>query len=61
MDEDLEKIIRGALDEAQTAGRDVKGQTDHAAAAIRDLRPDLSAHDALNAINIVHWFLRPQS
>ena len=50
MDEDLANIIRRALDEAKATGRDDTGQTEHAVRKVRELRPDMTAMDALNAI-----------
>jgi hypothetical protein len=57
MDEDLAKIIRQALDEAKATGRDQSGQSDYAVKRVLELRHDMSARDALNAINLVRWFL----
>ncbi len=57
MDEDLANIIRQALDEARSAGRDDTGQTEHAVRKVRVLRPDMTGTDALNAINLVRSFL----
>ncbi len=57
MDEDLANIIRKALDEAKATGRDDTGQTERAVRKVRELRPDMSATDALNAINLVRSFL----
>ncbi len=57
MDEDLANIIRRALDEARVAGRDDTGQSEHALRKVGKLRPDMTATDALNAINLVRSFL----
>ncbi len=57
MDEDLAKIIRRALDEAKAAGRDHTAQTDYAVKKVLELRHDMTASDALNAINLVRSFL----
>ena len=57
MDEDLAKIVRNALDEAQAAGRDHSGQTEHAVRRVLELRHDMTESDALNAINLVRSFL----
>ena len=57
MDEDLANIIRRALAEARAAGRDDTGQTEQAVRKVRELRPDMTATDALNAINLVRSFL----
>ncbi len=57
MDEDLANIIRRALDDAKDAGRDDTGQTENAVRKVRELRPDMTATDTLNAINLVRSFL----
>jgi hypothetical protein len=57
MDPDLENVIRQALAEARATGRDDTGQTEHAVRKVRELRPDMTATDALNAINLVRSFL----
>ncbi len=57
MDEDLAKIIRRALDEAKAAGRDHTAQTEYAVKKVLELRHDMTASDALNAINLVRSFL----
>ncbi len=56
-DEDLANIIRRALDEAKAAGRDHTAQTDYAVKKVLELRHDMTASDALNAINLVRSFL----
>ncbi len=57
MDEDLANIIRTALDEAKTAGRDDSGQTEYAMRKALELRPDMTDTDVRNAINLVWSFL----
>ncbi len=57
MDEDLAKIIRRALDEAKAAGRDHTAQTEYAVKKVLELRHDMTASNALNAINLVRSFL----
>lgn len=57
MDEDLANIIRTALDEAKTAGRDDTGQTEHATKRVLELRHDMTDTDIRNAINLVRSFL----
>jgi hypothetical protein len=57
MDEDLANIIRRALDEAKTAGRDDNGQTEYATKRVLELRHDMSDTDIRNAINLVRSFL----
>ncbi len=57
MDEDLANIIRTAIAEANTAGRDDTGQTEYAMRKVLDLRPDMTDTDVRNAINLVRSFL----
>ena len=57
MDEDLAKIIRRALDEAKAAGRDHTAQDEYAVKKVLELRHDMTASDALNAVNLVRSFL----
>ena len=53
MDPDLESVIRLALADALAAGRDHMSQTMIAVQAVQQARPDLTAADALAAVNIV--------
>ncbi len=53
MDPDLENVIRQALADAEAAGRDHLGQTEHAVRAALQVRPDMTASDALTAVNMV--------
>ncbi len=53
MDPDLENVIRQALEDAQAAGKDHMGQTEHAVRAVQRARPDMTASDAMAAINLV--------
>ncbi len=53
MDPDLENVIRQALADAQAAGRDHVGQTDLAVQAVLQARPDMTASEALTAVNLV--------
>ncbi len=57
MDEDLANIIRTAIAEAKTAGRDDSGQTENAMRKVLDLRTDMTNTDVRNAINLVRSFL----
>ncbi len=50
---DLENVIRQALADAQAAGRDYLSQMEHAVRAIRRARPDMTASEALTAVNLV--------
>ncbi len=52
MNPDLENVIRQALGDAQAAGRDHTGQTELAIRAVQRARPDMTASDALAAVNL---------
>ncbi len=52
MDPDLENVIRQALGDAQAAGRDHLSQTELAVRAVQRARPDMTAADALAAVNL---------
>ncbi len=53
MDPDLERVIRQALEDAQAAGKDHMDQTWLAIQAVQRARPDMTAADALAAVNLV--------
>ncbi len=53
MDPNLENVIRQALADAQAAGRDDMGQTVLAVQTVQQARPDMTAADALAAVNLV--------
>ncbi len=53
MDPDLERVIRQALADAEAAGRDYLTQTEEAVRAVLRVRPDMTASDALTAVNMV--------
>jgi hypothetical protein len=53
MDSDLENVIRQALGVLKAAGRDDMGQTVLAVQAVQRARPDMTAADALAAVNLV--------
>ena len=53
MDPDLENVIRQALEDAQTAGRDHLSQNELTVQAVQRARPDMTASDALAAVNLV--------
>ncbi len=53
MDPDLENVIRQALEDAQAAGKDHMNQTWLAIQAVQRARPDMTAADALTAVNLV--------
>ncbi len=53
MDPDLENVIRQALADARDAGKDYLTQTEEAVRTVRQVRPDMTASDALVAVNLV--------
>ena len=53
MDPDLENVIRQALEDALAAGKDHLSQTEHAVRTVQRARPDMTASDALAAVNLV--------
>ncbi len=53
MDPDLENVIRQSLADARAAGRDHLGQTEHAVRAVLQARPDMTASEAVTAVNLV--------
>ncbi len=50
MNHDRENVIRQALANAQAAGRDYVAQTEEAIRVVRQIRPDLTASEALMAV-----------
>ncbi len=52
MDPDLENVIRQALGDALAAGKDHLSQTEFAVRAVQQARPDMTASDALAAVNL---------
>ena len=52
MEEALERTIRRALADAQAAGEDYLGQTELAVRTVRQARPDMTAHEALTAVEL---------
>ena len=53
MDPDLENVIRQALGDALAAGKDHLSQTVLADQVVQRARPDMTASDALTAVNLV--------
>ena len=53
MDPDLENVIRQALGDALLAGKNHLGQTEHAVRVVQQVRPDMTASEALAAVNLV--------
>ncbi len=49
----LQNVIRQALGDALAAGKDHLGQTELAVQAVQRVRPDMTASDALTAVNLV--------
>ncbi len=53
MDPDLENVIRQALGDALAAGKDYLSQTELAVRAVQRARPDMTASEALAAVNLM--------
>ncbi len=53
MDDSLERIIRQALGDARATGRDSLTQTELAVRTVREVRPDMTAPEALSAVELV--------
>ena len=53
MDRSLERIILRTLEDARAKGRDHITQTELAVKAVCEARPDMTASDALAAVNMV--------
>ena len=53
MDADLENVICQALADAKAAGKDYLSQTEEAVRAVQRARGDMTASDALVAVNLV--------
>ena len=51
MDKSIERIILRALEDARVRGRDHLAQTELAVRAVCEARPDMTASDALAAVN----------
>jgi hypothetical protein len=51
-EDDLKHVIQQALEDARNRGRDYVGQTELAVRAIRQVRPDMNASDALAAVRL---------
>jgi len=52
MDQDLHHVIQQALDDARAAGGDHLTQTEIAVQTVLHARPDMTAPDALAAVNL---------
>ncbi len=50
---DLENVIRQALRDAMLTGKDHLSQTEEAVRTVRQVRPDMTASDALVAVNVI--------
>lgn len=53
MNPDLENVIRQALADARAAGHDYLTQTELVVRAVLQVRPDLTASEALSAVELV--------
>ena len=52
MDDELQRVIRQVLDDAGAAGQDCLTQTELAVRAALQARPDMTAPEALAAVNL---------
>ncbi len=57
MDKSIERIIRRVLEEARAKGRDHLTQTELAVRAVCQARPDMTASEALAAVEMVRRLL----
>ncbi len=53
MDPDLDTVIRQALADARAAGKDYFTETREAVRAVQKVRPDMTASEALAAVEAV--------
>ena len=53
MDPDLENVIRQALADAKAAGKDYLSQIEKAVRTVQQVRSDMTASDALTAVNMI--------
>ncbi len=53
MDPDLENVIRQALADAESAGRDYLSQTEDAVRVVCQARPDMTASEARAAMELM--------
>ncbi len=53
MEESLERVIRQALADAEATGRDYLTQTELAVRAVLQVRPDMTASEALTTVEMV--------
>ena len=51
--EDLIRLVRRAIQEARDAGRDYLGQGEFAVRAVLRVRPDMTATDAVRAVDLI--------
>ena len=51
-EDDLKHVIEQTLEDARSRGRDYVGQTELAVRAVRQVRPDMNASDALAAVRL---------
>ena len=54
MHRDLENVIRQALRDAESAGLDQLSRMQYAGRAVRRVRPDMNASEALDAVQLIH-------
>ncbi len=53
-EDDLKHVINQALEDARNRGRDYVGQTELAVRAVRQVRPDMNASDALAVVRLIN-------
>jgi hypothetical protein len=53
MHRDLENVIRQALGDAESAGLDQLGRMEYAGRAVKKVRPDMNASEALVAVELI--------
>ncbi len=56
MDPDLENVIRKVLGDALAAGKDHLSQTELAVRAVWQVRPNMTASDALAVVGLARWW-----
>ncbi len=54
MHPDLENVIRQALRDAESAGLDHLSRVEYAGRAVRKVRPDMNATEALAAVQLIY-------
>jgi hypothetical protein len=50
---DLIRLVRRAIEEARSGGRDYLGQSEFAVRTVLSVRPDMTASDAVKAVDVI--------